>query len=97
VRIIPIRKDSVGREIELGAILQAIENSPLKDLEAAIKSKDREKFVAAYQFTLEGCYSCHKAVEKSYLTLKIPDHPAEAMIDFAPLADVPADEDKSGK
>jgi hypothetical protein len=87
VRIIPVRKDSAGREIKLAEILQAVENSPLKELEASIKAKDREKFVAAYQFTLDNCYSCHKAVEKSYLTLKIPDHPAEALIDFAPPAE----------
>jgi hypothetical protein len=86
VRIIPVRKDSQGQEIKLAEILQAVENSPLKQLETAIKANDREKFVAAYEFTLTGCYSCHKAADKPYLTLKIPDHPAESMIDFNPLA-----------
>jgi hypothetical protein len=85
VRIIPVRKDNQGREVKLADILASIENRPLKDLEAAIKSEDREKFVAAYQFTLEGCYACHKAADKPYLTLRISDHPPEAMIDFSPL------------
>lgn len=86
VRVIPVRKDNQGREVKLADILQAVENSPLKDLESAIKAKDREKFVAAYQFTLTSCYSCHKAVDKPYLVLRIPDQPAEEMIDFNPPA-----------
>jgi hypothetical protein len=86
IRIIPVRKDSQGQEIKLPEILAAVENSPLKQLESAIQAQDREKFVAAYDFTLTGCYSCHKAVDKPYLTLKVPDHPADAMIDFNPLA-----------
>jgi hypothetical protein len=84
VRIIPVRKDSQGREVKLADILESIENRPLKELEAAIKGEDREKFVAAYKFTLEGCYACHKATDKPYLTLKIPDQPPEAMVDFSP-------------
>jgi hypothetical protein len=58
VRIIPIRKDSAGREVKLADILQAVENSPLKQLGAAIKVKDKVAFEKAYRFTLEGCYSC---------------------------------------
>jgi hypothetical protein len=86
VRIIPVRKDNQGQEVKLGDILQSLENRPLKDLEAAIQAGDREKFAAAYQFTLDGCYACHKATDKPYLTLRIPDHPAESMIDFKPVA-----------
>lgn len=89
VRIIPIRKDNAGKEIKLQDILQAVENSPLKDLEEAIKAKDREKFVAAYEFTMTGCYSCHKAADKPYLRPRIPDHPASAMMNFDPNATWP--------
>jgi hypothetical protein len=85
VRIIPVRKDSAGREIQLTAILEAIENSPMKQLEDSIQAKERARFVTAYEATLAGCYSCHKAVEKDYLQLKIPDHPAEAILDFSPV------------
>jgi len=86
VRIIPVRKDNAGQEIKLQDILQAVENSPLKQVEDAIKAKDREKFVAAYEFTLTTCYSCHKAAEKPYLRPRIPDHPASAIINFDPNA-----------
>jgi hypothetical protein len=58
----------------------------LKQVEDAIKTKDREKFVAAYEFTLTTCYSCHKAADKPYLRPRIPDHPASAIINFDPNA-----------
>lgn len=89
MRIIPVRKDSAKRDIDLRSILEAVENSPLKQLEEAIKGKDREKVVAAYRFTLESCYACHKAADKPYLHPKIPDRPAEPIINFDPKADWP--------
>lgn len=86
VRIIPVRKDNAGAEVKLANILQAIENSPLKQLEGAIQANNREQFVAAYEFTLTGCNSCHKASDKPFLRITVPDHPAEPMIDFSPLS-----------
>lgn len=89
VRINPVRKDSAGKQIKLEDILQAVENSPLKQMEEAIKAKDREKTSAAYEFTLTGCYACHKAAEKGYLRPRIPEHPATTMINFDPNATTP--------
>ncbi|MBI1314089.1 hypothetical protein GC176_22565 [bacterium] len=89
VRIIPVRKDSNGQEIKLEDILQAVENSPLKQLDDAVKATDREKFVAAYEFTLTACYACHKAADKPYLRPGIPEHPATGMINLDPRATWP--------
>jgi hypothetical protein len=89
VRIIPVRKDSAGQEIKLKPILEAVENSPLKQLQQAIETQAVEKFTAAYKFTIEGCYSCHKASEKPYLLPQIPTHPAEPTINFDPAAQWP--------
>ncbi|MEX2288445.1 MAG: hypothetical protein WD648_15215 [Planctomycetaceae bacterium] len=89
VRIIPVRKDNSGKEVKLQDILQAVENSPLKQLEEAIQAKDREKFVAAFEFTLTSCYACHKASDKPYLRPRIPDHPSSAMMNFDPNATWP--------
>ena len=58
-------------------------------LDGAIKAKDREKFVAAYEFTLTTCYSCHKAADKPYLRSRIPEHPASTMMNFNPNATWP--------
>jgi hypothetical protein len=89
IRIIPIRKDKAGKEIKLQDILQSVENGPLKQVEEAIKAKDREKFVTAYEFTLSTCYACHKAAEKPYLRPRIPEHPASSIINFDPNASWP--------
>jgi len=89
VRIKPIRKDNAQRDVNLPAILQAMENGPLKQLGDAIAAKNPEKFVAAYRFTLENCYACHKASEKPYLRLQIPRTPQVSIINFDPKADWP--------
>jgi len=86
VRIIPVRKDNAGKEVKLQDILQAVENGPLKQLEDSIKAKEREKFVAAYEFMLTSCYACHKTADKPYLRPRIPEHPASAIINFDPNA-----------
>ena len=82
VRIIPKRKDHAGREVDLVSILQSVENGALKQLEAAIKSKNHERFVAAYKFSLESCYACHKAADKPYLRPQIPTGPGNADHEF---------------
>ena len=84
VRIIPVRKDVQGREVKLTEILKSVENTPLKQIEIAIKAKDPTQFTKAYSFTLQSCYACHKAVAKPYLRLKIPTQPSEHVIDFDP-------------
>jgi DNA-binding GntR family transcriptional regulator len=84
VRIIPKRKDAENREIDLGGILGGLETSTLKDLAEAIKAKDKDKFVAAYKAQLEGCMSCHKATNKPYLRLRVPERPDAGIIEFRP-------------
>lgn len=89
VRIIPIRKDNAGKEVDLPHILEAVENSPLKQLQEAIVAKDKAAFDAAYRFTIEGCYSCHKAADKPFLRPRIPDAPEVHVIDMDPKAEWP--------
>jgi hypothetical protein len=89
VRIIPKRKDNAGREVDLVSILQAMENGPLKQLEGAIKASDHDRFVAAYKFSIETCYACHKASDKPYLRPQIPAGPGTQIINFDPKANWP--------
>ena len=84
VRIIPKRKDAEGREIDLGGILTGLETSTLKDLAQSIKDKDGEKFAAAYKAQLEGCMACHRATNKPYLRLRVPERPDAGIVDFRP-------------
>jgi hypothetical protein len=89
VRLKPIRKDNLGREIDLKKILEALETTPMAQLKKAIDAKDRVQFTAAYRATLEGCYACHKASDKPYLHPKIPEHPETQIINFDTKADWP--------
>jgi hypothetical protein len=89
VRIIPKRKDNAGREIDLVSILKGMENGPLAQLEAIINAKDNARFAAAYRFTMENCYACHKAADKPYLRPQIPTGPATQIINFDPNAKWP--------
>jgi hypothetical protein len=89
VRRIPIRKDNQGKEINLGNILEAFENSQLTGLKKAIDGKDRPAFERLYRESLTGCYSCHKASDKPYLRPRIPTEPETRIINFDPKADWP--------
>lgn len=89
VRIIPVRKDSAGREVKLDDILQSIEQSPFMQMGDIISKKDASQFEKTYRYIIEGCYSCHKASEKPFLRPGIPEHPGSHMIDFDPNATWP--------
>jgi hypothetical protein len=87
VRIIPVRKDNAGRDVDVGAILQAVEGSALKDLEGTIHAKDKQKFEAAYKLVLTNCAACHQAVSKPYIRTQVPQRPDSDLINFAPADD----------
>ncbi len=89
VRLKPIRKDNAGRDIDLAAILQALENTPLKELDEAIKAEDKTAFSSTYRVTLEACYACHKASDKPYLRPQVPTQPESHVMNFDPKASWP--------
>jgi len=89
VRIHPVRTTSAGGEVNLTGISQAIDNSFLAEIDSAITNKDSARFKAAYRQTLEGCYACHKACEKSFLRPQIPSAPSVSILNFDPNATWP--------
>ena len=89
VRAKPIRKDNQGRDINLGNILEAFENSQLTQLKQAIDGKNRGDFERVYKDSLTVCYSCHKASDKPYLRPQIPTEPETRIINFDPKAKWP--------
>lgn len=82
VRIIPLRKDGEGREVDLVGILTALEQSSLKDIGDAVQAKDKVKFTAAYKQQLENCTACHRASSKEYIRLQVPERPDASMVVF---------------
>ena len=89
VRRIPIRKDKQGRDVNLGNILQAFENSQLTQLQTTIAGKDKAAFEKVYKECLTVCYSCHVAADKPYLRPQVPTEPASRIINFDPKANWP--------
>jgi hypothetical protein len=86
VRLHPVRTTSTGAEVNLKGISDAIDNSFLTQIDAAITNKDTAKFKAAYRQTLEGCYACHTACEKPFLRPQVPSAPSATIINFDPNA-----------
>ena len=89
MRIIPIRKDPAGREVDLNGIREALDKTLLEGINKAIESKDVTAFTNAYRLTLEGCYSCHKASGKPFLRPQIPTALSVHVINLDPEAQWP--------
>jgi hypothetical protein len=89
VRVIPVRKDTAGHDVDLKSIWQAVDQSIFSQIGNAIEQKDVDKFNATYRQGVEGCYACHKASSKPYLRPQIPKVPPQPMINFEPDAQWP--------
>jgi hypothetical protein len=89
MRIIPVRKDSAGRDVNVRSILEGIENSPLMEVGDAINAKDQDRFEASYKRFLEACHTCHTSAEKPYLRPHVPGGPSAGIIEFDPAATWP--------
>lgn len=89
VRAKPIRKGPDGKEFDLGAIAQALDNTNLAGLKTAIDAKQKAQFAAQYTETLGMCYACHKASGKPYLRPQIPTSPEVRIINLDPNAKTP--------
>ena len=50
----------------------------------AVLGMDGDKFTAACKAQLEGCMSCHKATNKPYLRLQVPERPDAGIVEFRP-------------
>jgi hypothetical protein len=68
--------------VDLRAILEAVDGSLLAAVKDTIDKQDHAAFETAYRQTIEGCYACHKASEKSFLHLQMPEEPAERIMNF---------------
>lgn len=86
VRLRPVRKLASGQDLDLRPLQQAIEQSGLTELRAALDKHDGRAFKTAYQHTLDQCFGCHVASEKPFLRPGIPTAPATHLIQMHPEA-----------
>jgi len=89
IRIIPLRKDNAGKDVDVQDILTGFENGPLKELQDAIAAKDKSLFEKRYRSTLENCYSCHKTADKPFIRPQMPSQAETYIINFDPSANWP--------
>ena len=89
IRVIPVRKDLKGKDVDLRPILEGFENGPLHLLHDSIVGKDKAAFEHQYRTSMETCYGCHKAAGKPYLRPQIPEQPESPIINFDPQATWP--------
>jgi hypothetical protein len=82
VRIHPVRTTPSGGQVNLKGILQAIDNTFLTAMDSAITNQDTPKFQTAYRQTMDGCYACHQACQKTFLRPQIPSTPSATIINF---------------
>jgi hypothetical protein len=82
-RIIPMRKDNAGKDVDVQDLLAGFENGPLKNLQDAIAAKDKALFEDRYRSALETCYSCHKTADKPFIRPQIPSQPETPIINFS--------------
>jgi len=66
--------------------LDAVDNTFLTDIGAAIEDRNSAGFSDAYRRTIEGCYACHKACEKPFLRPQIPSVASGSILNFDPTA-----------
>jgi hypothetical protein len=84
VHLRPVRKLASGQNLDLQPFLQAIEQSGLTEIRAALDKHDNKAFKAAYEDTLKQCYGCHVASEKPFLRPGVPASPATHLIQMKP-------------
>jgi hypothetical protein len=89
VRIVPVRKDQNGADVNVAAIAESLQKGQLAELRDAIEAKDKARAVKAYKDTLAGCYGCHEASGKPFLRPRIPVAPQVEIISFTPGAPLP--------
>jgi hypothetical protein len=82
VRVRPVRRNAQGRDIDIAAIAESVDNTLLAALKDAIVAKDRARAETAYKQALTGCQACHQASDRGFLRPRIPTAPAATIMSF---------------
>lgn len=65
-------------------MVSAVTQQPFADLAAAVKAKDMAAFDKAYADLTSGCNSCHQALNRGVVAIKVPRDGALDDQDFSP-------------
>jgi hypothetical protein len=70
--------------VPVGSMIETLVMPRIADVEAAIKAKDRNKFVAAYDKLTAACNACHQGSNRAFIVVQRPAGAAFPNQSFAP-------------
>ena len=74
-RIIPVRTTPQGQELKLADILDSMDKSGLKELQATVAAKASEAFRAKQEQTLNSCHAATSPPGSRFSVSKSPSNP----------------------
>ncbi len=79
VKYFPVYKD-----MPVGQMIEATAMAPIKEVEAAVKAKDRARFTAAFDKLTAACNTCHQSSNRPFIVVQRPTGSAFPNQSFAP-------------
>ncbi|MCC6778296.1 MAG: hypothetical protein IT537_16930 [Hyphomicrobiales bacterium] len=79
VKYFPVYKD-----IPVGSMIEATVMAPVAEVEAAVKARDRTKFMAAYDKLTAACNTCHQSANRPFIVVQRPATSPYPNQSFAP-------------
>jgi hypothetical protein len=75
-----------GGTVNVRGMFTPMDMSSFAALQLTIEDEDAAAFEAAYKETLNGCHSCHTAVQMPFLRPTVPTVPPSSSLSFDPVA-----------
>jgi hypothetical protein len=72
-------------DLPIAEMVNSVMTHRIKALNKAIDAGDEARFVAAYGKVTEGCNRCHRAADRGYLVIQVPQHSPFPDQDFRPV------------
>ena len=79
--------NKIENGVNLNGVLDALRNTQLKELGAAIQSKDPARFEVAYRDTMKMCNACHTSAAHEFIRIGIPERKPVANRIYEPATD----------
>jgi hypothetical protein len=74
----------IDQDISFQEMIASVTEQPFKALDTAIKSKDETGFNNAYADLTGGCNSCHQALNRGVVVIRVPSSISVSDQDFTP-------------
>ena len=70
--------------LPIGTMVGSIMDTPVEEVEKAVKAKDRNRFVASFDKLTEACNACHQAANRPFIVIQRPASLTYPNQSFAP-------------